>query len=354
MALGRESFAGALLAEPWQVAPGSGGFYKVFTPFWRAVAARGVAAPVPAVADLPAPGHWPASEVLDDWAMAAAMQRGASVVRRWQQVGEAAVLAQLRRFLDGPVQGYALARDAIGLAGATSGLSEALAHGEIGPRMIWHAALRAGEEGAAGAEAFRRELVWRDFAAHLMYHTPHLLTENWRAGWKDFPWRGDNADAEAWRRGMTGEPIVDAAMREMYVTGRMHNRARMIVASYLTKHLLTDWRIGAAWFGQCLTDWDAASNAMGWQWVAGSGPDAAPYFRIFNPAAQAAKFDAAGSYRRRWIAEEAASPSPEALSYFAAVPSSWGLDPGQRYPAPRIALAEGRARALAALAQRKA
>jgi deoxyribodipyrimidine photo-lyase len=151
---------------------------------------------------------------------------------------------------------------------------------------------------------------------------------------------------------MTGEPFVDAAMREMYVTGRMHNRARMIVGSYLTKHLMTDWRVGQAWFAECLTDWDEASNAMGWQWVAGCGPDAAPYFRVFNPAGQAEKFDGEARYRRRWIAEMGRNPGAEALSYFDAVPKAWRLDPGARYALPMVDLAAGRARALAAYANR--
>jgi deoxyribodipyrimidine photo-lyase len=186
-----------------------------------------------------------------------------------------------------------------------------------------------------------------------MHHSPHILNQSWREGWQSFPWRGDNPDAECWRRGMTGEPFVDAAMREMYVTGRMHNRARMIVGSYLTKHLLTDWRVGQAWFADCLTDWDPAANAMGWQWVAGSGPDASPYFRIFNPAGQAEKFDSDQTYRRRWLAEISRAAAPLALSYFDAVPRAWGLRPAQAYPMPLVDLAEGRARALAALAHGK-
>lgn len=143
----------------------------------------------------------------------------------------------------------------------------------------------------------------------------------------DFPWRADNSDAEAWRRGMTGEPFVDAAMREMYVTGTMHNRGRMIVASYLTKHLMTDWRVGLRWFEDCLIDWDPASNAMGWQWAAGSGPDAAPYFRVFNPATQAEKKSDNGAvYRRRWIAELSKTPPDTALAFFRAAPRCWRLD----------------------------
>jgi deoxyribodipyrimidine photo-lyase len=186
-----------------------------------------------------------------------------------------------------------------------------------------------------------------------VYHTPHIVSANWKADWDGFPWRGDGPDAERWRQGMTGEPFVDAAMREMYVTGTMHNRARMIAASYLTKHLLTDWRVGQAWFADCLTDWDPASNAMGWQWVAGCGPDASPYFRIFNPATQAEKFDAERVYVHRFVAELSRRPGPDALSYFEAVPRSWALSATARYPDPIVTLAAGRDRALAAYGARK-
>ena len=252
------------------------------------------------------------------------------------------------------MQHYREARDFPGVAQATSGLSENLAWGEIGPRRIWHAGYRAMQEGRLGAEHFLKELVWREFAYHLMYHAPHMLRESWREGWQNFPWRADNPDAERWRRGTTGEPFVDAAMREMYVTGRMHNRARMIVGSYLTKHLLTDWRVGRDWFAECLTDWDPAANAMGWQWVAGSGPDAAPYFRVFNPATQAEKFDADNAYRKRFIAGYLGARGPEALAYFDAVPRAWGMAAGDPYPRqPVVDLAAGRARALAALSASK-
>ena len=347
-----DSFSGHLLFEPWAVQTGQGGYYKVYTPFWRAVAGRDVAAADPAPKVMRAPDVWPASDQLDDWQMGAAMNRGAAVLAPHQRVGEAAALARLDQFLDEAVGAYREARDLPGLIGATSGLSENLTHGEIGPRSIWHAGQRARLLGAQGAEHFLKELVWREFAYHLMHHSPHILTRSWRDGWEAFPWRGDNPDAERWRRGMTGEPFVDAAMREMYVTGRMHNRARMIVGSYLTKHLMTDWRVGLDWFAQCLTDWDVAANAMGWQWVAGSGPDAAPYFRVFNPSGQADKFDADQTYRRRFIAEMTRHPGPDALAFYRAVPRSWGLDPKQPYPKPVIDLAEGRLRALAAYADR--
>ncbi len=346
------SFAGHLMHEPWEMQTGQGGFYKVFTPYWRAVRDRGVAAPVPAPVRAVGPEVWPASERLEDWHLGAAMNRGAAIVAPYQAVGEAAARAKLAAFLDGPVDGYAAARDLPGVQG-TSRLSENLTYGEIGIREVWHAGLRARDDGRAGAESFLRELAWREFAYHLMHHTPQITTANWKPEWDSFPWRGDSPEALRWKQGMTGEPFVDAAMREMYVTGTMHNRARMIAGSYLTKHLLTDWRVGLQWFADCLTDWDPAANAMGWQWVAGSGPDAAPYFRVFNPAGQAEKFDAKGDYRRRFIAEMSRAPGPEARAFFDAVPRSWRLDPARPYPGPVIDLADGRARALAAYAARK-
>lgn len=347
------SFAGHLLVEPWQVETGTGGPYRVYTPFWKAVSARTIAAPFAAPARLTPPDRWPVSETLSDWQLGAALNRGAAVLARHAQVGEAAANRRLDRFMAGAVEEYRTARDLPGRQ-STSNLSENLTYGEIGPRRIWTAAqaLLAASPGHKGAEHFCKELVWREFAYHLMFHTPEILTRNWRTEWDDFPWRGDNADAERWRRGMTGEPFVDAGLREMYVTGTMHNRARMIVASYLTKHLMTHWKIGLDWFADCLTDWDPAANAMGWQWVAGSGPDAAPYFRVFNPATQAEKFDEKSTYRRKFIAELSPAPSPEALAYFDAVPRSWGLDWRAPYPAPLVDLATGRERALSAYAQR--
>jgi deoxyribodipyrimidine photo-lyase len=236
---------------------------------------------------------------------------------------------------------------------ATSRLSENLAWGEIGPRTIWHAGQRAFEEGARGAEHFLKELVWREFAYHLAFHTPRITDRNWREEWDAFPWSTTDDDAVLrWKQGLTGIPLVDAAMREMYVTGTMHNRGRMIVGSYLTKHMLKHWRIGQAWFEECLIDWDPAANAMGWQWVAGSGPDAAPYFRIFNPETQAAKFDADAEYTHRFVAELSPEPGPEARAFFDACPRSWTLSPTAPYPTPLVGLPEGRARALAAYENR--
>jgi len=276
------------------------------------------------------------------------------VLARHVKVGEAAAHDRLTDFIAHKAQDYKSARDLPG-TDATSGLSENLTYGEISPRTCWHAGWRAHHQGAAGAEHFLRELVWREFAYHLIHHTPHITSGNWKPEWDTFPWNTNALSPEvtAWQQGRTGMPFVDAAMRQMYVTGIMHNRGRMIVASYLTKHLMTHWRIGLDWFADCLTDWDPASNAMGWQWAAGSGPDAAPYFRVFNPESQLEKFDPKGQYARTWIAETSPQPPATALSYFDAIPRSWGLSPDARYPAPIVGAAEGRQRALDAYAARK-
>ncbi|WP_220749500.1 MULTISPECIES: deoxyribodipyrimidine photo-lyase [Jannaschia] len=345
------SFAGHVLFEPWTVETGSGGYYKVYTPFWKAVRDRDPGAPEPAPKEFAAPEVWPQSEALDDWDLGRAMSRGAAVVAPYARVGSAAAEGRLGHFMAHGVADYDSGRDKLAEDG-TSGLSENLTLGEIGIRTCWAAGQRAMADGKPGAETFLKELVWRDFAHHLAYHTPHLTSENWRSEWDAFPWSDDNDLAEAWRRGRTGVEVVDAGMREMYVTGRMHNRARMLVASYLTKHLMTHWKVGADWFADCLIDWDPASNAMGWQWAAGSGPDASPFFRIFNPDTQAEKFDPRGTYRRRWLAEGQAKPKETADAFFEAIPESWGLTPGQGYPAPIVDLKEGRDRALAAYKQR--
>jgi deoxyribodipyrimidine photo-lyase len=347
------SHPGHVMFEPWSVQTQQGGYYKVYSPMWRAVKDRDVAAPLPTPGRLSAPDTWPASDNLDDWQMGAAMQRGAAVCLPHQRVGEAAAQERLEWFTTESVDRYKTRRDEPGVDG-TSNLSENLAWGEISPAQCWHAGQRALHEGAKGAETWLKELVWREFAWHLLYHTPHIATRNWREGWDAFPWsqKGDTAQVRAWKQGRTGIPFVDAAMREMYVTGRMHNRARMNVASYLTKHLMTDWRIGQAWFADCLTDWDPASNAMGWQWAAGCGPDAAPYFRIFNPETQLQNFDPKGLYAKAWIAEGQSTPSQTALSYFDAIPRSWGLSASDGYPDPVVGLKEGRQRALDAYEER--
>ena len=188
-----------------------------------------------------------------------------------------------------------------------------------------------------------------------MYHTPRLTTGNWREDWDAFPWTTDERRAEvrAWKEGRTGIPIVDAGMRELQVTGRMHNRVRMIVASYLTKHLMCHWKIGQDWFADQLVDWDPASNALGWQWVAGSGPDAAPYFRVFNPLTQAEKFDPKAHYRTAWIAEGQDDPPDTALAYFDAIPQRWARAASDAYPDPVVTHEAGRKAALSAYENRE-
>ena len=344
-----DSVNASLLFEPWTVATQTGGFFKVYTPFWKAVRDRELPGPLTASSQLAPPENWPGSDRLSDWGLGSAMRRGADVVARHTVVGEAAARTRLHDFIENAIDRYKSERD-FPMKFAVSGLSENLSFGEISPRTIWHAGLRAMSERGhqAQAEHFLKELAWREFAYHLLYHTPEIETKNWREEWNSFPWREDNDDAERWRRGMTGIEMVDAAMREMYVTGTMHNRTRMLVASFLTKHLMTDWRVGEAWFRDCLIDWDPAANALGWQWTAGSGPDAAPYFRVYNPNLQAEKFDPDGAYRHRFLAEGRQSPHEDALAYFDAVPLSWVMRPDQAYPNPVIGLAEGRTRALEA------
>ncbi len=332
------SHPGHLLWEPWEARPGEGAFFKVYTPFWNNVGRREVPEPLPEAK--PAfPKVMPPSDRLEDWDLGAAMNRGAAVVARFVRVGEAAARDRLDAFVETAASRYARNRDRPDRDGA-SGLSENLTYGEISPRLVWHGVERT------GSEKFRKELAWREFAWHLTWHTPRIVSENWRADWDAFPWRGDNADAERWRRGQTGEPMVDAGLRELFVTGTMHNRVRMLTASYLTKHLLTDWKVGLDWFADCLIDWDPASNALCWQWVAGSGPDAAPYFRVFNPALQAEKFDPAGAYRRRFLLGFDGAREADAAAFFDAAPRSWNLDPDAPPPPPLIGLAEGRRRAL--------
>lgn len=348
-----ESFAGHLMFEPWTVETKQGAFYKVYTPFWKAVRDRGVAEPVSAPGRIPAPDSWPGSETLEDWNLGAAMRRGADVVRPWVRLGEEAAQGRLGAFIAHKVSDYDQTRN-LPWTDGTSCLSENLSLGEISPAQCWHAGRRAMEEGSKGAETFLKELVWREFAYHLMWHTPRLLDSNWREEWEAFPWNTDANAPEviAWTKGRTGIPLVDAGLREMYATGRMHNRARMIVASYLTKHLMTHWKIGMRWFEECLIDWDPAANAMGWQWSAGSGPDATPYFRVFNPITQREKFDTNREYVDRWIAEGRKTPTETAQSYFDAIPRSWGLSATDTYPTPIVTVDEGRKRALSAYQNR--
>ncbi|WP_347140932.1 deoxyribodipyrimidine photo-lyase [Paracoccus sp. SSK6] len=343
---------GHTLLPPATLRTGSGGGFKVYGAFARALRRQGVPPPVSVSVRI----RWaPAVDgtlALPDVALASDMRRGEAVVARFAPpAGEAAALDRLADFRD-RISGYVTGRDRPDRPDATSGLSDALAVGEISARTLWAAAeAMAGDPAlASAAEKFMAELIWRDFAWSLLDGFPQITERSWRADWDAFPWRKDASDLVAWQRAMTGEPLVDAGLRELYVTGRMHNRVRMVVASYLAKHLLLDWRAGLAWFADTLIDWDPASNAMNWQWVAGSGPDASPFFRIFNPAAQAEKFDPKGDYRARWLYGWRGSRSAEGRAWFEAVPRTWGLDTEAPYPdRPIVDLAAGRQRALDAL-----
>lgn len=281
-----ESFNSALLFEPWEIKTGSGGPYKVFTPFYRACLrklegrARPPGAPSDPLRGAPGGRTLPLDELgllpKLDWA------RGFD----WQP-GEAGARKQLAAFSP---KGYLEKRDLPAIAG-TSRLSPHLHFGEISPRQAWE----------AGNEDYRRQLIWREFAHHLLYHFPATPDQPLKPQFEKFPWRKDAKGLRAWQRGETGFPIVDAGIRELWTTGWMHNRVRMVAASFLVKDLLIPWQEGARWFWDTLVDADLANNTLGWQWVAGCGADAAPFFRIFNPVTQAEKFDPTGEYVRRWV-----------------------------------------------------
>ncbi len=348
-----KSFAGHLLFEPWTVETQTGGFYKVFTPMWKSVRDRALPHSLPSPTAIPAPDQWPNSEDLDAWQMGADMRRGHDVVLPHCIVGEQAASHRLGSFIAHRVNDYKVARDIPSVDG-TSGLSENLTYGEISPLACWHAGWRALHDGKGDAETFLKELVWREFAYHLVHYTPRIVSGNWREEWDAFPWKTDErlAEIKAWKQGRTGIRFVDAAMRELQVTGRMHNRGRMIVASYLTKHLMCHWKIGLDWFEDQLIDWDPASNAMGWQWSAGSGPDATPYFRVFNPVSQLDKFDKNRDYVKAWLAEEYENPTKTALSYYDAIPLHWNMLADDAYPDPIVTADEGRKAALDAYQNR--
>ena len=299
---GARSFNAALLHEPWTVHTRSGGPFRVFTPFWRACRAVGdpeQAGPAPRRLD--PPPRWPRSDALAELGLLPDVDWAGGLAEAWTP-GEAGARAALRAFA-GRVSRYAEDRDVP--ARPTSRLSPHLHFGEIGPRQVWDA---VGDR--AGAAAYRRQLGWREFAHHLLYHFPQTPAEALRPGWGAMPWRDDPDGLEAWQRGRTGAELVDAGMRELWQTGFMHNRARMVAASFLVKDLLVDWRAGARWFWDTLVDADLADNTLGWQWVAGCGADAAPFFRIFNPDTQARRHDADRAYRGRWLGD---GPRPDPI-----------------------------------------
>jgi len=303
------SFQANLLYEPWTVRTGTGGPYTVFTPFWKSRINSPVPPrlPIPAPTALAAPANQPASDGLDSWGLLPTSPNWAlGFPHRWT-VGENGAHQALDLFLTTRLTRYARGRD-FPSEQSTSELSPHLRWGEISPFQIWHAtdAARRGAsaEVSANAAKFLAELGWREFSYHLLYHWPDLATVNFDARFDQFPWgEADPAVLEAWQQGRTGIPLVDAGMRELWQTGYMHNRVRMVAASFLIKNLLIDWRVGEAWFWDTLVDADPASNAASWQWVAGSGADAAPYFRVFNPMLQAEKFDPQNDYLHRYLGD---------------------------------------------------
>jgi deoxyribodipyrimidine photo-lyase len=345
------SFNGALLRDPWEIVTQAGTPVKVFTPFWRAHRALGpMPGPVPVPVLVGATGVSTGSR-LTDWGLEPARPNWASGFDGVWSPGEAGALARLEAFLTDGMKGYAEDRNRPDLA-STSRLSPHLRFGEISPRQIWAATqhrLDAGAVPGKDAEKFLAEVGWREFSYHLLHHWPDLPQVNFNRRFDAFPWRDDEALLTAWQRGRTGYPIVDAGMRELWTTGWMHNRVRMIVASFLIKHLMIDWRHGEAWFWDTLVDADHANNAASWQWVAGSGADAAPYFRIFNPMTQGESFDPNGDYVRRWVPELARLPAPAIHAPWTAPPallSQAGVTLGVTTPHPIVDHGRARARAL--------
>jgi deoxyribodipyrimidine photo-lyase len=358
LGIGAQSCNDFLLVEPWEITTRSGDAFKVFTPFWRALRERGDPAP-----PLPRPRKLAGARVESTASLGVATLEKldllptrpdwAGGLRETWMPGEEGARARLTQLIRSGLDGYADKRDRPDLVG-TSRLSPHLHFGEIGIREVWHRVARAAADGKvaqADAQKFLSELAWREFSNHLLFHNPDLATRNFQPRFDAFPWVSDRRRVRAWQRGQTGYPIVDAGMRELWHTGWMHNRVRMIAASFLIKHLLTDWRTGEAWFWDTLVDADAANNAASWQWVAGSGADAAPYFRIFNPVLQGRKFDPDGDYVRRWVPEIAGLPAAYIHAPWDApqsVLATAKLELGRDYPEPIVELDEGRARALAA------
>ncbi len=352
-----ESFNAALLNEPWTIKTGAGDFYKVFTPYWRT--ARGQVEVHPAQ---PLPPRLQAckarSDRLEAWGLHPHSPDWSSGFAAWTP-GEAGAQAGLDRFLDEALPAYPTARDLPGVAGV-SRLSPHLHFGELGPRQVWRAvqartATGHGLDGAA--DKFLAELGWREFNHHLLFHNPDLASRNFRPEFDAMVWRDDPEGLQAWQRGLTGYPLVDAGMRELWSTGFMHNRVRMVAASFLIKDLMIDWRVGEAWFWDTLVDADIAQNAANWQWVAGSGADASPYFRVFNPSSQGERFDPLGAYVRRWVPELARLPDAVLHTPWTAKPeqlAAAGVTLGKTYPRPILDHAAARERALAAYAALRA
>lgn len=344
------SFNGGLLNEPWEIRTGQDTPYRVFTPYWRAAkGATGSAPGHPRPSEIPGPARWPRSERLVDWDLHPSSPDWSGGFDDWEP-GETGAQARLETFLESALAHYGQDRDRPDRVG-TSRLSPHLHFGEIGPRQVWRAIHQAMAQGANGGEAekFLSELGWREFNHHLLFYNPDLPTRNLKPQFDDMAWREDGDGFEAWKTGMTGYPIVDAGMRELWTTGFMHNRVRMITASFLIKDLLIDWRRGEAWFWDTLVDADVAQNAGNWQWVAGSGADSSPWFRIFNPVTQGKTFDPGGAYVRRWVPEIAGLPDDAIHAPWTAseaVLAKAGVILGATYPVPVVEHAGARLRAL--------
>lgn len=343
-----------VLFPPEQVRNKQGLPFRVFTPFWRHCLGRSQPeSPLPAPKAIPAPAAWPASMALEDLEL---VPSGANwpegLLDAWAP-GEDAALSKLDDFTERGVHQYATDRDRPDLADGTSRLSPHIRFGEIGPRTIWQRVVAGtrSRQTAEGASTFLKEIGWREFCYHLLHHFPQLPEREFQSLFQEFPWQQYPAGLRSWQIGRTGVPIVDAGMRQLRRTGWMHNRVRMIVASFLTKNLLIDWRAGQDWFWDNLVDADIANNSAGWQWVAGCGADAAPYFRIFNPVLQGRKFDPSGDYVREFVTELSEVElrrihEPWAMNEQEQQDS--GVRIGTTYPEPMVELADSRNRALTA------
>ncbi|WP_028492009.1 deoxyribodipyrimidine photo-lyase [Thioalkalivibrio sp. ALE19] len=336
------SFAAALLHEPRELATGQGTPYRVFTSYWRAACKRGLEGdPLPAPSRIPSPPSPPASDPLEALELLPRIRWDSGLAAAWNP-GERAALERLQGFIEDGVGAYTERRERPDTDG-TSRLSPHLHFGEISPTQILRALRQAGLEPTDGpAEPFVRELGWRDFAHHVLYHFPHTPEQPLNPRFEAFPWRESAQDLERWQQGRTGIPVIDAAMRQLWETGWMHNRMRMAVGSFLTKNLHLHWHAGARWFWDTLVDADLAANTLGWQWAAGCGADAAPYFRVFNPQRQGERFDPDAAYIRRFVPELARAPARDIHQ----------LRPGLAadYPAPMVDLKQSRQAALDAFA----
>jgi deoxyribodipyrimidine photo-lyase len=355
-----ESYNAALLHEPWTVQNKSEKPFQVFTPFWKhCLTLDDPAAPLPAPEKIPAPEKWPTSCALAEFGFEPKIKWAEGMRTAWHP-GEAGARENLENFLKATLADYSEKRNRPDLTG-TSRLSPHLHFGEISPRQVWHILKNFAEKnGWARAQwhgsQYLTEVGWREFAHHLLFHFPCTPEEPLRREFEKFPWRTDKKLLRAWQKGRTGYPMVDAGMRELWTTGWMHNRVRMIVASFLVKDLLISWREGAAWFWDTLVDADLAQNTLGWQWTAGCGADAAPYFRVFNPTTQGEKFDPQGNYVRRWCPELAKLPEEWIHQPHAApveILQAAKVELGRTYPRPVVDHAAAREAALAAFGKLK-